>query len=117
MKNYEDRAVAVRIFDVQSQCQIIANHLSTLQYLDKPDSDVVNAELEQLSNLYDGRVIVVNSDLKIVKDTYSISQGKTMISEEVIRCFRKETTANYDDVNHFIEITTPISPQGSDEIQ
>ncbi len=117
LKNYESRAVAVRIFDVQSQCQIIANHLSTYQYLDDPDSDVVNAELEQLSNLYDGRVIVVNSDLKIIKDTYSISQGKTMISEEVIRCFRKETTANYDDVNHFIEITTPIYPPGTEDIQ
>ncbi len=60
----------MRISDVQSQCQIIANHLSTYQYLDDTNSDVVNAELEQLSNLYDGRVIVVNSDLKIVKDTY-----------------------------------------------
>ncbi len=117
LENYEDRAVAVRISDVSSQCQIIANHLSTYQYLDDTNSDVVNAELEQLSNLYDGRVIVVNADLKIIKDTYSISQGKTMISEEVIRCFRKETTARYDDVNHFIEITTPISKPGSEEIE
>ena len=117
LENYENRAVAVRISDVQSQCQIIANHLSTYQYLDDTNSDVVNAELEQLSNLYDGRVIVVNSDLKIVKDTYSISQGKTMISEEVIRRFRKETTAQYDNVNHFIEITTPISMPGSEEIE
>ncbi len=117
LKNYEDRAVAVRIADVQSQCQIIANHLSTYQYLNDTSSDVVNAELEQLSNLYDGRVIVVNSDLKIVKDTYSISQGKTMISDEVVKCFRKETTVQYDPVNYFIEITTPISPAGSDEIE
>ncbi len=116
LENYEDRAVAVRIADVQSQCQIIANHLSTYLTLDDTDSDVVNAELEQLSNLYDGRVIIVDKDLKIVKDTYSISQGKTMISEEVILCFRKETTAQYDDRNHFIEITTPISRVGSDEI-
>ena len=117
LNNYEDRAVAVRISDVQSQCQIIANHLSTYQYLDDPNSDVVNAELEQLSNLYDGRVIVVNSDLKIIKDTYTISQGKTMISDEVIKCFRKETTAHYDNVNHFIEITTPISMPGSEDVE
>ncbi len=117
LDNYEDRAVAVRTSDVQNQCQIIANHLSTYHYLTDINSDVVNAELEQLSNLYDGRVIVVNSDLKIVKDTFSISQGKTMLSEEVIRCFRKQTTARFDKNNHFIEITTPISPVGSDEIE
>jgi len=117
LDNYEDRAVDVRTSDVQNQCQIIANHLSTYQYLADPSSDVVNAELEQLSNLYDGRVIVVNSDLKIVKDTFSISQGKTMLSEEVVRCFRRQTTARFDKANHFIEITTPISPVGSNEIE
>lgn len=102
--------------DVQSQCKIISNHLSTYNFLDNPNSDVVNAELEQLSNLYDGRVIVINKDLRVIKDTYSISHGKTMISEEVIKCFRKEITLHYDDVNHFIELTTPISRTGSDEI-
>ncbi len=116
LANYEDRAIAIRTSDVQNQCQIIANHLSTYGYLNDPDYEVVNAELEQLSNLYDGRVIVVNSDLRIIKDTYSISQGKTMLSEEVIRCFRKETTARFDAVNHFIEITTPISAVGADAI-
>lgn len=116
LASYEDRAVAVRMADVQSQCTIISNHLSTYNYLDNPDSDVVNAELEQLSNLYDGRVIVINSDLKIIKDTYTISQGRTMISEEVIKCFRKEITSHYDSVNHFIELTTPISRMGSNTI-
>lgn len=116
LEHYEDRAVAVRMANVQSQCTIISNHLSTYNFLDNANSDVVNAELEQLSNLYDGRVIIINSDLKIIKDTYSISQGKIMISDEVIKCFRKEITTHYDDVNHFIEITTPISRPGSDTI-
>lgn len=116
LANYEDRAVALRIADVQSQCTIISNHLSNTNFLDNPNSDVVNAELEQLSNLYDGRVIIINSDLKVIKDTYSISQGKTILSEEVINCFRKEITTHYDHINHFIEITTPISMLGSEKI-
>lgn len=116
LSNYEDRAVAVRISDIQNQCLIIANHLSTYGYMNDTGSDVVNAELEQISNLYDGRVIIINSDLKVIKDTFSISQGKTMIADEVIKCLRKETTAKYDGVNHFIEITTPISAVGSDAI-
>lgn len=116
LENYEDRAVALRMADVQSQCTIISNHLSTNNFIDNPNSDILNAELEQLSNLYDGRVIVINSDLKVIKDTYSISQGKTIISEEVIKCFRKEITTHYDPINHFIEITTPIAVIGSDSI-
>lgn len=48
---------------------------------------MINAELEMLSNLYDGRVQIISGNLRIIKDTYAISEGKTIISEEVIKCF------------------------------
>ena len=84
LNNYEERAVNLRGSDVASQYRIIANHLVNYNYLQNPTSDVVNAELEQMSNLYDGRVLIINSNFRIVKDTYAMSEGKTMISEEVL---------------------------------
>lgn len=108
LRNYEDRAVAVRQSDVQNQLNIIANHLITYNYLQDSSSEVINAELEQLSNLYNGRVLIINGNLRVVKDTYGISEGRTIISEEVIRCIKGTGMANYDAVNGFIEITTPI---------
>lgn len=108
LRNYEDRAVEVRQSDVQNQLKIIANHLITYNYLQDTSSEVINAELEQLSNLYNGRVLIINGNLKVVKDTYGISEGKTMISEEVIKCLKGTSIANYDRKNGFIEITTPI---------
>ncbi|MGN1179908.1 MAG: sensor histidine kinase [Suilimivivens sp.] len=108
LQNYEDRAVAVRQSDVQNQLKIIANHLITYNYLQDTSSEVINAELEQLSNLYNGRVLIINGNLKVVKDTYGISEGKTIISAEVIKCLKGTSTANYDRKNKFIEITTPI---------
>lgn len=108
LRNYEYRAVDVRKSDVQNQLKIIANHLITYNYLQDNSSEVINAELEQLSNLYNGRVLIINGNLKIVKDTYGISEGKTIISEEVIRCMKGTSIANYDRENGFIEITTPI---------
>ena len=108
LSNYEDRAVKVRISDVQNQLKVIADHLITYNYLPDSSSEVINAELEQLSNLYNGRVMIINGSLKIVKDTYGLSEGKTIVSEEVIKCFKGSNTANYDRVNGFIEITVPI---------
>ena len=108
LENYEDRAVEVRTSDVQTQLKIIANHLITYNYLQDNSSEVIGAELEQLSNLYNGRMLIINSNLRVVKDTYGISEGKTIISEEVIRCMKGVNTVNYDEVNGFIEITIPI---------
>lgn len=108
LENYESRAIDVRISDVQTQLKIIANHLITYNYLQDTSSEVIGAELEQLSNLYNGRVLIINESLKVIKDTYGISEGKTIISEEVIKCMKGINTANHDRVNGFIEITIPI---------
>lgn len=108
LQNYVDRAISVRQKDVQNQIQILANHLITYSYLQDTSSEAINAELAQISNLYDGRVLIINQNFTIVKDTYGISEGKTIISEEVIKCFKGENSSNYDEMNHYIELTTPI---------
>ena len=108
LQNYEQRAVSLRTSDVQTQLNILANHLITYRYLQGTASEAIEAELSLLSNLYDGRVLIINSNLKVVKDTYGISGGKTIISEEVIRCLKGENTSQYDPENNFIEMTVPI---------
>ena len=93
MDNYEDRAVELRSTTVQNQLTILANHLASKNYLENYQlsdqqtnvtKEVINAELEMLSNLYDGRVLIINSNFKIIKDTYGISEGKTIISSEIM---------------------------------
>ncbi len=109
LQNYEIRAISVRSSEVQAQLKILANHLITYNYLQDTSSPVINAELEQLSNLYGGRVLIISGNLKVVKDTYGISEGKTIISEEVVKCFRGESMSNYDADLGYIEMTIPIS--------
>ena len=117
VNNYEERAVYQRISTVQNQLLVVGNHLLNNQYLNNYQSNdlsalssraVIDAELEMISNLYDGRVMIINSGLRVVKDTYGISEGKTIISEEVIRCLRGQNTYNYDKEHGYIEMTTPI---------
>ncbi len=111
LESYEDRAVNVKTTEAQRQLRILANHLIVSNYMQDTSSEVINAELDMLANLYDGRVMVINDDLKIVKDTYNISQGKTIIAEEVINCLKTGTrgaVSKYDDANGYIEVVTPI---------
>ena len=108
LDNYEEQAITVRTSEVSNQFKIIANHLITYNYLQDASSDVINAELEQLSTLYDGRVLIISSNFKVIKDTYGISEGKTIISEDIIKCFQGENTVRYDAEDGFIEMTIPI---------
>jgi len=94
LNNYETRAVSVRTDEVSNQLMVIANHLLIYNYLQDTNSEIINAELDQLSSLYDGRVLIINSNFSVVKDTYGLSEGKTVISKEVIECFKGKIATN-----------------------
>ncbi|MCL2253143.1 MAG: HAMP domain-containing histidine kinase [Lachnospiraceae bacterium] len=108
VSSYEDRGIDVRRFEVQNQLNIIADHLIKYNYLLDNSSEIVNAELNQISNLYDGRILVINGALQVVKDTYYLIEGKTVISPQVIRGLKGISFSTYDRNNQYIEIVTPI---------
>ena len=116
IKAYESRAVSLRTAEIQNQCTILCDQLNSYNYLTDNSSDVVNASLTQLTNIYNGRVMVINKELTVIKDTYALDEGKTIVSENVIRCMRGESTNYYDKKNRYIEVTSPITEAGAEEI-
>ena len=108
LSSYEKRAVEVRTAEIQNQCTILCNQLSDANYLTGETSEVMRSELVQMSNIYNGRVLVIDQDFRIQEDTYDMDMGRTIVSEDVIRCFKGKGTSNYDAKNKYIEVTSPI---------
>ena len=100
--------------DVRNQCQILATQLSSASYFENMDNQTLEGEMTQLATLYDGRIIIIDQDLKIVEDTYELEDGKTSIAESVIRCYRGETV-DYRHGGRFIELTVPITTGGEED--
>ena len=78
----------MRTAEIQNQCTILCNQLSDANYLTGETSEVLRSELVQMSNIYSGRVMVIDHDFRIQEDTYDMDKGKTIVSEDVIRCFQ-----------------------------
>ena len=99
-----------RIIDVQNQCQILSNKMSRSGCLTNSalDNAAIDTELSLLSDIFSGQILIVNSGFKIVEDTFAISDGKTLISDEVIRCFQGENTSRYDSLKHYFVLAIPI---------
>lgn len=115
LASYEGRAVSNRSIDVLSQAKVLGSQIVTSGYIADTSSEVVNAQLEQLSNIYDGRVLLVNPGFQIVKDTYGLDTGKTIISEEVVRSFQGEEITKYDSQNRYIELVIPLKNTDTEE--
>ncbi|NCB93822.1 MAG: sensor histidine kinase [Clostridia bacterium] len=118
VNSYEDRAVSLRSFNVKNQCDILSNQLLKEQYLQNPESEAINGELSLLSNVYSGRILIVDQDFRVIKDTYDIDRGKYMVSKEVVSCFRDgKESSSYDRKNRYIEMTVPIHTELDNETQ
>lgn len=124
LRDYETRAVEVRVEQAKGQLRSLANHLISSNYLVNQDSGQVDAELSEFSTLYDGRLMIIDPMLNIVRDTYGLSENKTIVSQDVITCLKTGDRAgseHYDRKDRFIEIVVPIietrSMEGLDVVE
>lgn len=115
LSSYEKKAVSNRNIDVLSQAKILKNQIVFNNYLEDTGSEIVNSQLEQLSNIYDGRILVIDDSFHIIKDTYGLDEGKTIVSEEVMRSFRGEEISKHDEENGYIEMSLPLTMLESKE--
>lgn len=108
---YENRAISIRESEISSQAMILANQIATSENMlvNGEVNDVVRTQLNTITNIYSGRVLVVNENYMIIMDTYNMDEDKTIISEEVIRSFSGEKISKYDAENRYIEMTIPIT--------
>ena len=113
---YEKRAVNTRTVDITSQAKLLASKIVANNYLQDTSSKNITTQLDQLSTIYDGRVMLIDSSFTIVKDTYALDEQKTILSEEVMQAYNGETVQKYDADNHYIEMTFPMHDESGKNV-
>lgn len=106
---YEKRAVDNRSIDVLSQSKILATQIVSSDYIHDLSSETITSQLQQMSQIYDGRIMIIDDSFRIVKDTYDLDENKIIISEEVVRCLGGQEQTSYDKENHYVEMTVPLT--------
>ncbi len=104
-------AVDARRIELQGNGLILANKISKSLYLnneEKEKNEAVDNEIDDFARIYNGRIVVTNSDFRIVKDTFNLAAGKINVAEEIIKCFDGESSNKYNSEKNFIVQTFPI---------
>lgn len=98
-----------RMVEVQNQCQILSSKMTRSGYLRGDSRDnTMDSEIQALADVYNGRIVVVNRDFRIVQDTFHIAERRFWVAEEVIRCFQGESSSKYNKERHYFAQTVPI---------
>lgn len=119
---YERKALEQRVTFVEDKCAILSNQIlnnGVMSYsmLDSADvSEQKTDELKQFAAGLDGRVMIIDRDLRVLADTYDQHCGRYYMAKEMIR------TINGGKVNYkrigdsYIQVITDVREPGSDEI-
>lgn len=105
---YNNKTIEEKLLLVQNQCSILGNQILIKQFIIESSQDNLNVEIDQLANVWEGRILVIDSKYQIVKDTYTIDQGNYMVYDEVFRVMRGEKDRNVRIVDNYAEIIVPI---------
>lgn len=102
-----EQAVSRRIAEVEEYGNVLTNQMSASGYL-AMQSGEIGTELNAAADIFGGRIIVVDGNLKVVADTYNNEVGKILLSKEVIECIRGTSSRTVAQKKDYIELTLPV---------
>jgi len=78
-------------------------------YMGNPqNAPQITEELAIAASLYDGRIIVADGGLKIVYDSFSAEEGKTMVSTDAIKAIRGGSNRYVSLEKEYADISLPL---------
>jgi len=108
LKAYNSQIISQKTDELQSYGNVISNLILSSGYLSGRESSEVDRETKEVANVYQGRVMIVDQNLNIVKDTYDLEQGKIAISTEIVQCFNGSNEKYVNEIGDYIQLTLPI---------
>lgn len=98
-----------RMIEAQNKCLILTNKLVSSEYISNPSNNLsLDTEMRVTADLFNGRIIVIDGNFKIIKDTFDLNKGKVSIAEDVLKAFEGETISQQNREKQYFSLTIPV---------
>ena len=97
-----------RMAQMKEQGNLLAEQIAKNGYLQQPAQPELTTRLNTVAELMDGRIVVVNSGLVVVRDSSGRQEGKTLISKELISVMKGQSYAHYNETDRVADLMLPI---------
>ena len=111
LENVEAQLRSKRMDELSSYALILSNQIMRSNYFAGDNQESVNNDLNQSASLYNARILIINSDYKIVKDNYSTLDGTYSVSEETVRAMLGTEVRHYNEADGMLELAAPITSE------
>ena len=116
LRVYENVSIHTDATNLMAQAISYNNKIVTSGYVTGENNNMLDNELKAVADSYNGRILVVNSTLKIVKDSFSADIGKTVIWENIIYSMQGESLYYYDKLTNYLIVSVPLVNSDGDTV-
>ncbi|MCR5195683.1 MAG: cell wall metabolism sensor histidine kinase WalK [Pseudobutyrivibrio sp.] len=104
--------------NLMSQAQKYANQIVTSgYYLKDVDNPVLDKQIQAVGDSYEGRILIIDaSTLEIIRDSYNVDIGKTIVWENVIKTIKGEPEPYFDEANQYLIVPAPLTNSDGDTV-
>ncbi len=86
----------------------MSNLVVSSAFFSNNSSSELDSELTQVSDIYDGRILIVDSNLMVLRDTYDLEQGRTILVRDIVQCMQGKTSRIITKYHDDVQIILPI---------
>ncbi|SDH34519.1 Signal transduction histidine kinase [Pseudobutyrivibrio sp. 49] len=109
LRAYKSVSIHTDATNLMAQAAQYNSQLVTSGYILGEENTELDTELKAIADSYNGRILIVNSALKVVKDSYSVDIGKTVIWENIIHSMQGDSLYYYDEDTKYLIVSVPLS--------
>ena len=106
---YRQTLLEGRKNEIQNRSLILSARLTRSGYLRSTERDAsLNAEMDAVASAYNGRILLVDQNYRVIRDSFQLAEGRYHVAPEVIRGFRGENSNTYNAEQRYMIQTTPV---------
>ncbi|MCM1082895.1 MAG: cell wall metabolism sensor histidine kinase WalK [Clostridium sp.] len=99
--------------DVWEQCNKLSEDLIANEFTMAGETRDLNYSVDNIVSFFDGFLIVVNSDYRIIKDTLGQTEGSYIISEAVMNTMTGKIGRSISELENYYQYSYPITENGT----
>lgn len=105
---YSEKILNQKIESIESQCKWLGNQVVGVEFLMDDSSNSLSTQTNELAANMNGRIVVIKSNYKIVKDTHTDFQDRFFLSNNLRKIMEGDSKRVVIENDGYMEVMVPI---------
>ena len=114
--SYQEEQIEEQRINLQYYCTRLSSQLGVAANSGVTMSPELELEMELLADMYADRILIIDSNYRIIKDSYIIDENKTVASAEIYQCFDGKVYSHLNRSGQYMELALPVTDSITKEV-